>query len=195
MSESMPVLHGISLLNDEDIQELYAGRHCRLFEKLGARVMEAAGQPGVLFAALYPAAEAVSVVGDFNDWDPAAHPLLPRTDGSGIWEGFVPDLAPGASYQHHVVSREGTFVARKADPFARKAGEPLGAASVVWEPEHVFSDQEWMTARSRRQGARDAIAALEVHLGSWQRVPEEDARMLTHDELAWRLGEYIQETG
>jgi 1,4-alpha-glucan branching enzyme len=195
VSESKPVLHGVSLMNDEDVHLLKEGRHCRLFDKLGAHPMEAAGQPGVLFAALFPAAEAVSVVGDFNDWDPAAHPLLPRADGSGVWEGFVPDLGRGAAYQYHVVSREGSFTARKADPFARMAGEPPGSASVVWTREHVFSDQEWMDSRTRRQGPRDPLAALEVHLGSWQRVPEEDNRCLTYDELAWRLGNYLEETG
>jgi hypothetical protein len=41
----------------------------------------------VLFA---PTAARVTIVGDFNDWDPAATPLAPSRDRAGLWTVDVP---------------------------------------------------------------------------------------------------------
>ena len=46
----------------------------------------------------------VSVIGEFNGWSKAAHPLESRGI-SGIWEGAVPEAAQGSRYKYHVVSR------------------------------------------------------------------------------------------
>src|SRR5437762_2354840 len=80
-----------SLLTDFDIYLFNEGTHVRLYEKLGAHVAAVDGKAGVAFGVWAPNADAVSVIGDFNRWDPSATPLHPR-QSSGIWEGFVPDL-------------------------------------------------------------------------------------------------------
>lgn len=53
-----------------------------------------AGAPPVQFVLFAPTAARVSVVGDFNDWDPAATPLVPSRQRAGLWTVEVP-LAPG----------------------------------------------------------------------------------------------------
>ncbi|MFO7733138.1 MAG: 1,4-alpha-glucan branching enzyme, partial [Candidatus Aminicenantes bacterium] len=89
-SAAGPVVHGPSLLTDQDIYLFKEGNQFRLYDKLGAHVLEVEGRRGTLFAVWAPNAKRVSVVGNFNGWDPKAHPLAARWDGSGIWEGFVP---------------------------------------------------------------------------------------------------------
>src|SRR3712207_2152775 len=93
----------ISLLTDQDLYLFNEGTHARLYNRLGAHVMTERG--GTYFAVWAPNAEALSVVGAFNDWNPDAHRLAPRA-GSGIWEGFVPGIGHGAVYKFRVRSRQ-----------------------------------------------------------------------------------------
>src|ERR1051326_6411452 len=80
-----------TLLTDFDLYLFNEGTHVRVYEKLGAHVTSLDGSPGVIFGVWAPNADEVSVIGDFNPWDPSATPLQPR-QSSGIWEGFVPGL-------------------------------------------------------------------------------------------------------
>src|SRR5689334_18518386 len=77
------------LLTDFDLHLLAEGTHYRTYEKLGAHPREVTGVAGVHFAVWAPNASSVSVVGDFNGWDAAAHPLARRAE-AGVWEAFVP---------------------------------------------------------------------------------------------------------
>ena len=95
---------GAHLLTDQDLYLFNEGTHYRLHEKLGAHLCTLNGLPGVFFAVWAPNAESVSVVGDFNGWDPESHPLSPKAS-SGIWQGFIPGLSQGLLYKYHVVSR------------------------------------------------------------------------------------------
>src|SRR3972149_9428811 len=102
-------------ITDYDLHLLSEGRHYRSYEKLGAHVCEQGGTRGVHFAVTAPNAERVSVMGDFNDWDPDRHPLHPR-DNSGIWEGFVAGVRPGHLYKYRIHSRIDGYQVEKADP-------------------------------------------------------------------------------
>jgi hypothetical protein len=103
------------LLTGAAVHLFQAGTHFRLYEKLGAHPPTVAEAPGVQFAVWAPNAETVSVIGDFNQWDPACHPLHSRED-CGIWEGFEPDAKPGLLYKYCVVSRHQGNRVEKADP-------------------------------------------------------------------------------
>ena len=109
-----------SAFGELDIWLARAGRHEELWSKLGAHPVDG----GVRFAVWAPNARQVSVVGDFNDWDPAADPLLPVVD-SGIWEGIVDGAEVGQHYKYDLDGRE------KADPLAFEAEVPPKTASVV----------------------------------------------------------------
>ena len=78
------------VLTDFDLHLLGEGTHCRLYEKLGARMLEHTNSKGVCFAVWAPNAERVSVVGDFNQWDGRRHPMRPR-GASGVWESSSRD--------------------------------------------------------------------------------------------------------
>src|SRR4051812_16018704 len=91
---------GTSLLGSQDLHLFNEGSHVRLYQKLGAHLRTIDGVQGTYFAVWAPAAEYVSVIGDFNYWDRGTHPLRPR-ESSGIWEGFIPGLGKGTIYKYH----------------------------------------------------------------------------------------------
>ena len=184
-----------SLLSDYDIHLLRQGRHFHLYKKLGAQVIEREGVRGTQFALWAPNAEKVSLVGDFNGWQAGMHPLRPRVDDSGIWEGFIAGVGPGALYKYRVTSRHGDYVVEKADPFAHRSEAPPRTASMVWPLDYQWGDEQWMAQRAQINALDAPISIYEVHLGSWQRVPEEEGRFLTYRELAPRLAAYVQEMG
>jgi 1,4-alpha-glucan branching enzyme len=80
-----------SLLGDEDLYLFNEGSHFRIAGRLGAHPASGGSHFGVWASA----AVGVSVIGDFNGWDPGADQLSVR-GSSGIWEAFVPGAAPGA---------------------------------------------------------------------------------------------------
>ncbi|MGL5111308.1 MAG: 1,4-alpha-glucan branching enzyme, partial [Flavobacterium sp.] len=93
-----------SLFTDFDIDLFKAGKHFRLYEKLGAHFVEIAGVSGVYFAVWAPTAQSVSVIGDFNYWIEDNHQLQVRWDDSGIWEGFIPNITKGTTYKYKIYS-------------------------------------------------------------------------------------------
>jgi 1,4-alpha-glucan branching enzyme len=185
----MPIAASFSLLTDQDLHLFNEGTHYRLYDKLGAHPVSAEGKAGTYFAVWAPNARQVTVMGDFNGWHKHDHPLAHR-GRSGIWEGFVPGVGPGAVYKYHVESRYHGYRVDKADPFAFRAEVPPRTGSRVWEGQHAWRDQEWMRTRGGRQSLHAPMSIYEVHPGSWRRVPEEGNRSLSYRELAPQLAEY-----
>ncbi len=184
-----------SILSHEDIRLFKEGRHFRLYERLGARILFRDGVQGGYFAVWAPGAERVSVIGEFNNWDRASHALLMRDDGSGIWEGFIESVPDGALYKYHIVSISHSYAADKSDPFAFACELPPGTASRVWDVGYSWGDGEWMAKRQAANRLSAPMSIYEMHLGSWRRVPEEGNRFLTYRETAEYLPAYVKDLG
>ena len=105
------------ILGELDVYLMAEGTHLRLYEKLGAHPAAQDGVAGVEFAVWAPDARRVSVVGQFNNWDGRRH-LMRRFRATGVWELFIPGLAPGDLYKFELKSRDGRLLPLKADPFA-----------------------------------------------------------------------------
>jgi 1,4-alpha-glucan branching enzyme len=187
------VVYGTSLLTDQDIYLFKQGNHFNLYEKLGAHPSTVDDEEGTLFSVWAPNAEKVSVIGDFNGWDKNSHHLRIRDDGSGIWEGFIPDVGAGAAYKYHVVSRYHNYSADKGDPFSFYWQPPPQTASIVWHLSYEWNDGEWMEKRSSSNSLTGPLSIYEAHPGSWRRVPEESNRSLTYREMAEYLPVYLKE--
>lgn len=183
-----------SLFTDFDIDLFKAGKHFRLYEKLGAHLIEVDGVKGVYFAVWAPSARSVSVVGDFNYWIQGEHPLQVRWDSSGIWEGFIPGIEKGTTYKYKIQSNNGGIVTEKADPFAFYCEKPPHTASVIWDLDHKWKDKKWMDTRKDHNSLDKPYSVYEVHLGSWKRHGTEN-RFLTYLEFAEDLVSYVKETG
>ena len=188
-------VHGPSLFTDHDIYLYKEGNHFRLYEKLGAHPMNADGKEGVLFAVWAPNARKVSVIGSFNDWDTKANPLAPRTDESGIWEGFVPGVKKGDIYKYHIESRFHRYRVDKGDPLAFYWERPPRTASIVWDLSYEWNDREWMSKRKKFNSLEAPISIYEVHLGSWKKNGHGDGGFLSYREIAPLLASYVKETG
>lgn len=182
-----------SLFTDFDIDLFKAGKHFKLYEKLGAHLIEVNGIKGVYFAVWAPTAHSVSVVGDFNYWTQGEHVLNVRWDSSGIWEGFIPYISKGTLYKYKIQSSINGVITEKADPFARYCEKPPHTASVVWDLDYKWKDDNWMQNRQDYNALDKPYSVYEVHLGSWKRG--EHNRFLTYLELADDLVKYVKETG
>lgn len=183
-----------SLFTDFDIDLFKAGKHFRLYEKLGAHILSVNGVQGVYFAVWAPSAHSVSVVGDFNFWQQNEHLLNVRWDSSGIWEGFIPNIEKGAIYKYKIQSSIDGIVSEKADPFAFFCEQPPKTASVVWDLEYEWDDAKWMQNRKERNSLNKPFSVYEMHLGSWKRHVEDNS-FLSYQELALDLVQYLKETG
>ncbi len=182
-------------LSDFDIYLWSEGTHYRAYEKLGAHLTEQNGVAGTHFAVWAPNARAVSVLGDFNNWQPGVHPMH-SVRSSGIWECFIPGVGQGALYKYAITSRLSNYSVEKADPYGFAAEIRPRTASKVWDLSgYKWNDQEWMARRGRVQALNAPLSIYEVHLGSWRRVPEEGNRWLTYREVADWLGDYLYDMG
>jgi 1,4-alpha-glucan branching enzyme len=182
-------------LTEQDIYHFREGTYFRAYERLGAHAFERDGRRATHFAVWAPNASAVSVLGDFNGWQRRRDPLAARHDSSGIWEGTIEGVGPGALYKYHVVAGDGHGATDKADPYALRTELPPRTASVVWDLGYEWQDASWMRARAGVNSLSAPWSIYEVHIGSWRRVPEEGNRSLNYRELAHALADYLAETG
>ena len=169
------------------------GTHLRLFDKMGAHLIEHQGICGVHFAVWAPNARLVTLVGDFNDWDHRRHPMRRRAD-IGVWEIFIPEIGLGRAYKYRIVADDGTVQPLKADPFAFAAELRPKTASIVADPQK----SDWGDAAHRAHWAavdprRQPISIYEVHPGSWAR--DASGWFLTWDAMADRLIPYVVDLG
>ncbi len=177
-------------LSGHDLYLFREGTHSRLYEKLGAHVVEGATE----FALWAPNAASVAVVGDFNGWDPRKHPLQPTGD-AGIWQARVPQAKQGSLYKFHVVSKHAGHKVDKADPYAFRAETPPRTGSMVWDLAYEWQDAEWMRTRKERNALDAPHSVYEVHLGSWMRSPDDPTQVLGFRDLAPKLAGYAKRLG
>jgi 1,4-alpha-glucan branching enzyme len=181
-----------SRFTDFDIDLFKSGKHYRLYEKFGSHVMNIDGVKGTYFAVWAPSAKTVSVIGDFNFWTEKEHQLQVRWDSSGIWEGFIPGVAHGATYKYKIQSSHNNIVTEKADPYARRCEHPPRTGSIVYDYKPKWNDQQWMTSRKKNNALDAPYSVYEVHLGSWKKKLEEN-RSLSYHELSIDLVAYAKE--
>src|SRR5207249_4922347 len=156
------------LLTQQDIYHFREGTYVRAYQKLGAHAVRAADGTvgGTRFAVWAPNAAEVAVIGDFNGWDRRTSPLAPRGDSSGIWEGLVEGVGPGALYKYHIASRHGGHRVDKSDPYAFRTEVPPRTASIVWDLSFEWHDEEWMGHREiGRASCRERVEVSVVARG------------------------------
>ncbi|MGE4441210.1 MAG: 1,4-alpha-glucan branching protein GlgB [Desulfomicrobium sp.] len=179
-------------LGDLDIYLFKQGRHTRLYEHFGAHPESLGPESGgTRFVVWAPNAAYVSVVGDFNAWDRMAAPMSMRADNSGVWECFVPGAFHGQRYKYYLSWPGGE--AERADPFALFSEQPPATASIIWDLDYAWTDEDWMRNRAARNALQSPWSVYEAHLGSWRR--DEHGNFLNYRRLAHELAAYVKDAG
>jgi 1,4-alpha-glucan branching enzyme len=192
-------------LGDLDLHLAAEGTHLEIYHRLGAHVREIDGVRGTSFAVWAPAAQRVSVTGDFTNWDGRLYAM--RRMGHGIWEIFVPGVVEGAIYKYEIKTLQGPLVL-KCDPYGQAMElRPKNASRVVTR-RYEFTDAAWIAERSAAEARRRPMSVYEVHLGSWRIKPLEEPapgappskgdpaeRWYNYREIADQLVDYVVEMG
>ncbi|WP_315322842.1 1,4-alpha-glucan branching protein GlgB [Stomatobaculum longum] len=190
------VNRGMGVITETDCYLFGQGTHYEIYKKLGAHPMTRDGVEGYYFAVWAPHARAVSVVGEFNDWQAEANPCAEIFEG-GIWECFIPGLKAGMLYKFLLKSAAGELL-YKADPYARAAEFRPGTASqLTGEPwDYRWKDRAWMQQRAKQNPRQEALSIYECHLGSWRRGDENERDgFLSYETLARELSAYVKDMG
>nr|WP_294666726.1 1,4-alpha-glucan branching protein GlgB [uncultured Blautia sp.] len=173
------------------------GTHYDVYRKLGAHPLKDGKKEGVYFAVWAPNAQAVSVIGEFNDWDEQAD-LMTKAGPIGVFEIFVPEAKIGQLYKFFIVGMNGEHI-YKADPYANEAELRPGTASRITDIQsYKWKDATWMKNRQKFDENKDAMAIYEVHPGSWMKHPvteENEKGFYNYRELAVKLAQYVKEMG
>ena len=173
--------------------------HYDIYKKMGAHVKTRNKKKGVIFDVWAPHAAAVSVIGEFNDWNETAT-MMTRVDPTemGVWEVFSPDAKEGQLYKYVIYTAEGKKI-YKSDPYATTCELRPGTASIIYNADkYKWKDAEWIKNREKigDQYFEQPMSIYEVHLGSWMRHPgREDDGFYTYRELADKLSKYVVDMG
>jgi 1,4-alpha-glucan branching enzyme len=191
----METANWFSLFSELDIALFKAGKHYRLYEKLGAHLVDNEEVSGAYFAIWAPNAKTVAVIGNFNGWNAGTHPMSVRWDESGIWEVFIPGLGSQEYYKYAIESTNGYRV-QKGDPYAFHWENPPHTGSITWDLDYIWAESEWMSARRNGNPLARPLSIYELHMGSWKRSTDEHGnRFMSYRELAAELPAYCQKLG
>lgn len=157
-----------SNLNDYDLYLFHQGTNYHAYQMLGAHFVTRDGKRGVRFALWAPHAKAVSVVGDFNNWDTRVNRMIKLSDGQ-TWELFIEGLNVGDKYKYAILPTHGKAHILKADPYGFFAEKRPATASKLYDLSgYNWTDGDWFAAKTI-ESYESPLLIYEVHAGSWQR--------------------------
>jgi 1,4-alpha-glucan branching enzyme len=184
-----------SRFEGDDIANFQNGTNYRCYELFGSHAMNVLDTDGYYFAVWAPNATFISVIGHFNNWNPISHPLHVRLDKSGIWEGFIPNFKKGDAYKYHIHGYAGLKL-DKGDPYANFWEVRPNTASITWNLDYTWRDEDWMKVRKDHNKLEAPWSVYEVHLASWMRPDRNNEEVYhSYDYFADRLVSYVKEMG
>ncbi len=179
-------------INYQELHQFKLGKNYNAHKVLGSHFYNIGGVEGVLFTLWAPNAQYVSVVGDFNGWDPNLD-IMERHKCEEFWIAFIPYVPYWSEYKYAVNQNDGRTVL-KADPFAfHTETRPKTSSKVVALDKYTWSKNEMEWEKQRSSLFNKPINIYEVHLGSWKRG--EKGRFLSYRELADELPKYAFDMG
>lgn len=193
--DSTRVVWNYSLFSEEDISNYQNGKLFNAYNFFGSHPARVLNTDGYYFAVWAPNAISVSVIGNFNHWQPHVHELYVQLNKSGIWEGFIPDIQKGESYKYHVQS-SGISGIDKGDPFAWFWEKRPLTASIAWNQDYKWNDENWMRDRKKNNSLSAPWNVYEVHLASWQRPEKHNEESYnSYAQITERLVPYVKDMG
>ncbi|MGB0431818.1 MAG: 1,4-alpha-glucan branching protein GlgB, partial [Bacteroidia bacterium] len=184
-----------SFFSELDIHLFREGKHFKLYEKMGSHPAEVNGDKGVYFAVWAPNAKSVGVIANFNHWSKnGEYELNPRWDGSGIWEGFIANVAKGETYKYAIETQSGDVI-EKADLYAFAWEKAPNTATKVQTIEYKWNDQKWMKSRAKKNALDAPVSVYEVHMGSWLQGGNGAEDFITYRDMIDKMLPYVKEMG
>ncbi|MDD3347707.1 1,4-alpha-glucan branching protein GlgB [Oscillibacter sp.] len=178
------------MTKQKESERFHAGTLTDGWRWFGAHPETRGEQTGWAFRVWAPHARSVSVVGDFNQWDPKAHRLSRKGE---IWGGFVPNLPRYTNYKYAVTGADGQ-THLKADPYAFHAETRPDTASKLYDLAGFrWSDGAFHKKQAEHPVSSSPLNIYEVHLGSWRR--RENGDFMDYRDLARQLAAYVKEMG
>jgi 1,4-alpha-glucan branching enzyme len=184
-----------SMFTDLDIEKYQAGKHEALYNLFGSHKIEVLNMWGFYFAVWAPNATQISVIGEFNNWNDQAHKLFVRQDGSGIWEGFIPNMQESKQYKYRIIGYKGVVI-DKGDPYANLWEKRPNTASVTCQLGYHWQDGKYMEKRWQKNALDAPWSVYEMHLGSWTKpIANDEESFNTYEVIGDKLVPYLQELG
>ena len=178
--------------NNVPLYFFHQGTNFKAYEYLGAHPAKRGRSEGAVFRTWAPNAQSVSIVGDFNDWNPEKHPMKKLND-AGTWEGFVPRVKQFDTYKYCIITPQGKQIL-KADPYAfHSETRPYTGSKFYDISGFVWGDEKWIQAQKEANHYQQPINIYEMHFGSWRQ--KENGDPYAYDELAEQLVPYLKEMG
>ena len=169
-----------------DKQQFFNGAVFDAWRWFGAHL----GGGGAVFRTFAPNASRITLTGAMNGWTETD---LHQDGRSGFWEVSVPGTQAGQLYKYRIYAADGS-VTEHCDPYGFAMEMRPACCSIVTDlEEYRFTDDAWMQARSADPDA--PLNIYEMHLGSWQRNPEDANGWFTYEQLADRLIPYLLDGG
>ena len=168
------------------LYDFLMGQTIEAYKYFGPHFVTQDNKEGVLFRVYAPMAKEVSIIGEFNNWNPGNH-VMKKIDDSGVYEIFVEGAKDYQSYKYHILTCEGKYV-DKQDPFGVFGEYRPGSCSRLFNIENfIWHDDAYLKQRTRNFDK--AMSIYELHVGSWLDKPEN--RFLSYEEVADKLIEYV----
>ena len=179
-----PYIYDVKLTKDE-ANAWNKGTSLDSYRFMGSHEISIDGVNGVVFRVWAPNAIRVSVVGDFNNWDGHAHPMM-FDDKTGIFSLFVPELDYGCEYLYEICAKGGA-VYSKLDPYSTqiKDDHSIVCKNVGFK----WTDKAYIENR-KKSAKPEVLNIFEVDSDLWnEEVESFDAKNITE------LADYVQEVG
>ncbi|MGN0624550.1 MAG: alpha-amylase family glycosyl hydrolase, partial [Oscillospiraceae bacterium] len=184
----------------KDIPETYKlplhlfhqGTNLMTYEFLGCHKGEKNGRSGYFFRVWAAKAQAVSVVGDFNNWDKKANPMEMIAD-TEVWEAFITGLTQFDTYKFAVKGCDGV-TRLKSDPYGTHMEVSPNTASKIFDiNEYSWSDSKWQKDKEKKDIYNSPMNIYEVHFNSWKTCP--DGKYFGYVRFAEEMIPYIKDMG
>lgn len=165
----------------------YQGKNSEAYKFFGVHSAENNNSKCHCFRVWAPNAKNVSVVGDFNKWDRNANYMEKIADG--VWETFISGLSQFDSYKYCIETPKGKFLL-KTDPYAHHFETRPGTASKIYECSYKWTDEKWISEKSKRIIYKSPVNIYEVHLGSW--MHDDNDNPLSYVSFAEKIIPYMK---
>ncbi|MGN1113529.1 MAG: 1,4-alpha-glucan branching protein GlgB [Oscillospiraceae bacterium] len=146
----------------------HQGKNYMIYDFLGCHSGNSDGNDGYYFRVWAKNAKAVSVVGDFNEWDEKANPME-KIEDTEVWETFIPNLKTFDSYKYAVSGCDGKLH-MKADPYGTHMENAPGTATKIFPIENCYkwTDDNWLKQKAKTNIYDSPMNIYEVHINSWK---------------------------